>query len=158
MSGEIFVKCCVNEKYDVSNLGRIVNNKTGLFLNGHNHKGYRRIQLNDKKSYFLGRLIYQSFNLNENLNGLEIDYIDKNKLNNNLNNLRMCTSQENHGNTSHKNNNKLGLKNISEHQNGYLVVIVKKPQRVSKWFKTIEDAIIFRDSKILEIYGSFAST
>jgi hypothetical protein len=157
MSGEIFVKCIVNNNYDVSNLGRVVNNRTGLFLNGHiNHKGYRRIQFH-KKTYFLGRVIYQSFNLNENLDGLEIDYINKNKLDNHLINLRMCTPQENKGNQSRRSNNKLGEKNISYHQNGYLVVIVKNPLRISKWFKTIDEAIIFRNAKIIEIYGEYAS-
>jgi hypothetical protein len=156
---EIFINCFVNPCYEVSNLGRIRNKSTGVFLKGHlNNKGYRRVELNDKKKYFLGRIIYQSFNLNDDMDGLQIDYINQNKDDNKLINLRRCTFSENKGNMTQLINNKLGHKNITFHQNGYLCTIVKKPNRVSKWFKNLDDAINFRNMMIIQYYGVFAST
>jgi hypothetical protein len=55
--------------------------------------GYKVITIN-KKMYKSHRLIYM-YNNGEIADGLHIDHIDRNRLNNNIENLRLVTSQEN---------------------------------------------------------------
>jgi len=60
--------------------------------------GYRIIQIN-KKPYLYHRVIYKLFNKNWDITDTsktnQIDHIDRNKLNNNIENLRVVTNQEN---------------------------------------------------------------
>jgi len=62
--------------------------------------GYRRIMINRKK-YQGHRLIYIYHN-GEIVDGLHIDHIDRDKLNNNIENLRLVTIQENQWNREAK--------------------------------------------------------
>jgi len=62
--------------------------------------GYRAIKINGKK-YQVHRLIYMYHN-GEIAGGLQIDHIDRDRLNNNIENLRLVTNQENHFNTNAK--------------------------------------------------------
>lgn len=65
-----------------------------------NTTGYRQIEINGKRDYS-HRLIY-IFHNGEIDDGLHIDHIDRDKLNNNIENLRLVTHQENHFNRSAK--------------------------------------------------------
>lgn len=84
--------------YEISTNGLIRNYKTKLILNFKPRPdGYIRVGLskNNKQTYFyLARLVYITFKGIEN-NNFEINHIDKNKLNNNLNNLELISSREN---------------------------------------------------------------
>jgi len=62
--------------------------------------GYRQIKIN-RKDYQAHRLIY-IFHNGEIADGLYIDHIDQDKLNNNIENLRLVTNQENQFNTEAK--------------------------------------------------------
>jgi len=62
--------------------------------------GYREIKINGKL-YYSHRLIYIYHN-GEIADGLHIDHIDRDKLNNNIENLRLVTRQENYFNTDAK--------------------------------------------------------
>jgi len=81
--------------------------------------GYRRIRI-DGKMYLSHRLIYIYHN-GEIADGLHIDHIDRDKLNNNIENLRLVTIQENQFNTDakgyyfHKPSNKF-MAHIKVHQ------------------------------------------
>lgn len=65
--------------------------------------GYERVRLHDitktckdkRTSKTLHRMIYQAFHPNTNMNGLTINHIDGNKLNNNLSNLELVTMGDN---------------------------------------------------------------
>ena len=60
--------------------------------------GYRRVSINDK-SYLYHRVVYfihnQEWNIRDNCRGNSIDHIDRNRLNNNIENLRVATNQQN---------------------------------------------------------------
>jgi hypothetical protein len=89
----------INEykNYDVSNFGNIRNNKTGKILKLNIKSGYYNINLkNDKisKSFKVHRLVALAFIENPK-NKLEVNHKDKNKLNNQVNNLEWMTRQEN---------------------------------------------------------------
>ena len=83
--------------YDVSNLGNIRNNKTNKLLKPCIKGGYSNISLKNgpiKKSFKIHRVVALSFIPNPE-NKCDVNHKDKNKINNNLNNLEWMTRQEN---------------------------------------------------------------
>ena len=161
-NNEVFINCCVNDNYLVSSLGRLKNKKTNKFLDGYTPQtGYLRFKLNNIY-YTASRIIYKSFNLNENIEGFDIDHIDQDKSNNKLNNLRKCTREENTGNQSHRTTNKLNIKNIHQYEkrgkNIYRVEIrrAKDNIKICKEFLTLGEALLYRNEKIFEIWGIYA--
>ena len=86
------------EKYEISNLGRIKNIKTNQILKMTNKYGdYFAIILYDKthkKSTRIHRLVAETFIPNP-LNLKEVNHIDGNKQNNRVDNLEWCTRSEN---------------------------------------------------------------
>ena len=95
---ETFVKIEGFEKYEVSNLGKVRNIKSGRILKPHlNHNGYLKHHLyrHDKqKELFLHRIIATAFIDNPGEKP-QVNHIDENKLNNDLSNLEWCTAKEN---------------------------------------------------------------
>ena len=84
-----------NLLYEVSNLGRIRNIKTNRLLKFDECQKYVRVCLNNKKHYYIHRLVYCTFHDDYDLNGYVIDHIDNNPKNNTLNNLQKITFSEN---------------------------------------------------------------
>ena len=89
------------EQYKISNLGRlkVYCKKSGkeIIRKQRNHKGYRVVNLSKdgvKTSYLVHRLVAQSF-IHNPLNLNIVRHIDRNKSNNNSNNLLYGTSQDN---------------------------------------------------------------
>lgn len=72
-----------------------------------NTKGYRRVYF-DGKTHAVHRVIWQMFN-GEIPDGMQIDHIDGNPLNNKIENLRLATSKQNSLNRAYKNK----AKNVS---------------------------------------------
>jgi hypothetical protein len=90
-------------KYSITNNGFVKNNKTNRVLkNQINSNGYIVLSLfnNDgiKKKPYLHRLLAKTFIKNENDDANQVDHIDRNPLNNSLDNLRWVTNTENLGN------------------------------------------------------------
>lgn len=83
--------------YEINKSGQIRNKETKKNLVGGIHKsGYRSVNLRrQNKTYYtyIHRHLAETFI--GNTDGKIIDHIDGNKLNNNLQNLRICTIQEN---------------------------------------------------------------
>ncbi|QGT52809.1 HNH endonuclease [Lactococcus phage CHPC129] len=95
---ETFVKIEGFDNYEVSNLGKVRNIKSGRILKPYlNEKGYLKHCLsehNKRKFLFLHRIIATAFI--ENPEGKpQVNHIDENKLNNDLSNLEWCTVREN---------------------------------------------------------------
>ncbi len=95
---EIWKPTYVTDKYSVSNLGRVRNNRTGRILKPDgNSNGYESVQisLNGKpKRYSVHRLVAEAFCLKQE-NQTEVDHIDGNRRNNIVENLRWATGSEN---------------------------------------------------------------
>jgi len=130
------------------------------YLKSHiNKSGYCYINLNKNKKQkycLIHRLIYQVYNPDIDISKLQIDHIDNNKSNNNIENLRTCSASENQHNIKVKKNNLLGFKNISKTRcNTYQVRIEKNKKVNHKSFKTLEEAILWRDIKLIELHGEF---
>jgi hypothetical protein len=85
------------ENYEVSNLGRVRNIKTRRILKTCNHGGYVIVGLSSKckrKTFPVHRLVAKAFIPNPE-NKPHVNHIDKNTLNNNVNNLEWNTALEN---------------------------------------------------------------
>lgn len=95
---ETFVEIEGFEKYEVSNLGKVRNIKSGRVLKTSlNNNGYLRLFLcenNKRKNLYLHRIIATAFIDNPNEKPC-VNHIDENKLNNDLSNLEWCTVREN---------------------------------------------------------------
>ncbi len=104
----------------------------------------------DKKKYTINvhRIVAIAFV--ENLqNKFSVDHIDRNKLNNHADNLCWKTAQEQalNRNIGYRGSN-TGENNISylTRDNVYQVIIVRNYVKHRSTFKTLEEAIAFRDS------------
>lgn len=75
--------------YDIRRKG-----KTNVLKGRYNHEGYKRVKLNGKE-YLFHRLVANQFIENNDETKTQIDHIDRNRSNNNINNLRWCTRSEN---------------------------------------------------------------
>ena len=95
---ETFVKIEGFEKYEVSNLGKVRNIKSGRVLKTSlNNNGYLRLFLcknNKRKHLYLHRIIATAF-IDNPEEKPQVNHIDENKLNNDLSNLEWCTVREN---------------------------------------------------------------
>lgn len=94
----------ITEKLIISNYGRVYNVYTRQFVKGFiDNTGYRKIgfvirnpdgSFYDRK-YLVHRLVMMVFNPVPNMDQLQVNHIDMNRLNNALWNLEWCTAQEN---------------------------------------------------------------
>lgn len=95
---ETFVKIEAFENYEVSNLGKVRNMKTGKILKPFLHRdGYLGLYLyeNNKRKYLLLHRIIATAFIDNPEEKPQVNHIDENKTNNDLNNLEWCTAREN---------------------------------------------------------------
>ena len=98
--------------YSIDTDGIILNVKKNKPLKGTiDNNGYRRVYLG-KTTHKIHRLMALHF-LPKEPNKTEVDHINRNKLDNRLENLRWVTRSENNYNRGLKNNNKLERRHIS---------------------------------------------
>jgi hypothetical protein len=108
--------------------------------------------------HFAHRIIWEMHN-GEIPSGLTIDHVDRNRSNNNISNLRLCTFQQNHFNRSKQINNKSGFKGVSWHkQKGKWVAQIKieGKNKFLGFFNDPEKAYEKYCEKAIEHYGEFA--
>jgi hypothetical protein len=136
--------------YKINQLGEVLGVKRQKILKpAIDTGGYCFVRLykeNKNKNYLVHRLVCLQF-LPNPLNLSEVDHIDRNKLNNLLENLRWVTRRENLLNR--------GLIPTSgEHNirttpcNNFEVHILLNKKRYKKTFKTLDEAIVARDDRL----------
>jgi len=138
---EVWIK--IIEDYEISNYGNC--RKKDKIINGSiQNKGYKYFQLqrNGKRiNYFFHHLVAQAF-LGERPTGLVIDHIDRNRLNNNVTNLRYVSQKENTNNRTDIDINKR-KGSIRYRCNNYEAQIVINYVEYKKKCKTYEEAELF---------------
>ena len=90
----------IKDYYTINDKGEIYSDNTGLMkTRNKSNTDYQIINFmtndNKKKTFRLHRLVLMAFNPVENMDKLEVNHKDGNKLNNSLENLEWCTSSEN---------------------------------------------------------------
>lgn len=151
------------ETYLINKEGVIKDNRTGKIMPQYlSPDGYKQINLvnhSGTKCFLVHRLVGIQF-LENNKELPEIDHIDRNKLNNNINNLRWVDDYKQSQNRGYFKNNKLEEKHIHFEQDGnttrYVFQIIHNGIRHKKSFNTklnysLEDAIKYKN----EYYKKF---
>ena len=126
--------------------GRVYNNKYNRFIKPTMNHGYKYVELCNKglrKRIRLHRLIASHYIPNPE-NKLEVDHIDRDRLNNNINNLRWVTHTQNQQNINTQKNNELGEQFISNYKNRYRFSKTIKGHTHQKYFKTLDEAIEYK--------------
>jgi hypothetical protein len=89
------------ESYSITSEGEVANHKSGRFLKQSNHTdGYKVVRLakgKRSKLFYVHRLVATAF-LPTSANESQVDHIDRNRSNNNLENLRWVSRSVNHQN------------------------------------------------------------
>lgn len=144
--------------YQVSSLGKVQGfawkQEWKLIKSYYNSQGYLWVKFckeGKQKGYSIARLVGLTFIPNPD-NLPQIDHIDRNKLNNNISNLRWVTRSENCI-------NRVGAGNISGEKNIYYraskdryeLMIRRTPNVFFKSFRTLQEAVEFRNNYTAEI-------
>ena len=148
------------KNYEISNLGNVKNIKTGRIIKTRLYTGYFMVDLrkyNIRKTISIHRLIANTFIENPE-NKLCVDYIDGNKLNNNIKNLRWATNSENGMNRKLNLKNKTGFTGIRFRCNKYIARIGYNNIYYSLGtFEILQEAIEARINKSQELFGEYQS-
>lgn len=126
--------------YDISNYGNIRNNKTNRILKKRIHRtGYEMLNIRYNKmpkTELVHRLVIEVWS-GPIQSGLQVDHIDRNRTNNNINNLRVVTPIENL-------DNRLVIGNVpsivyNEHTGNFIVSgkIIKDVDEAISLFKSL---------------------
>lgn len=141
--------------YQISSHGRVMN-KLGKILTAESENKYYRVKLylnrNKSKKYLVHRLVALAFIPNPS-NKPCIDHIDKNRINNSVDNLRWCTHQENNKNRSKQKNNKSGYTGVlleGSTRRWRTTITDNEGNLIRKSFISKEDAIKYRKEKEIE--------
>ena len=140
--------------YSISRDGVVMNNETGHILKSRlSPGGYYRIRFHTQKYRLLHRLLALAYIPNPENKGF-VDHINRDRLDNRLENLRWATSCENNQNHSIQKNNKLQEQYISIKKVKTTIGIIEyyrytrqiNYKTTTKYFKTLVEAIAFRDA------------
>jgi hypothetical protein len=145
--------------YQVSDLGNVRSlyfGKKKILKSGLSTSGYLSVNLHkDKKQkiHMIHRLVYEAFVGIRSCRKMVIDHIDNEKSNNKLSNLQYISNREN---SSRGKKPKTGENNIYLNSGSYLVRMRVNSEKVSiGTFKTIEEAVLMRDSFLKEITSTY---
>ena len=134
--------------YSAEDDGRIYSHNINNYLKQYIWDGYLTVRLcknNKHKNFKVHRLVALTYIPNPE-NKPQVDHINRIRTDNSVNNLRWATQSENNMNTIAK--NKLKEKHIGFHKGKerFLFVLGRNGQRYEKAFKTLEEAIEYRDA------------
>ena len=147
------------ENYEVSNFSNVRNIKTGRIIKQSvNSRGYYIIKMcniKTAKCYTVHRLIALQFIDNPD-NKICVDHIDRNKSNNNVENLRWVSLSENQMNRTISKNNKSTCTGVNLENNKWRVKItINGKQKHVGLYSNFDEAITARKEQENIHYGEF---
>ena len=141
------------EKYSISDLGNVRNNKTARILKQATNMRYRQINIRGKTLY-VHRLIALAFIPNIE-NKPTVDHIDKNESNNNVSNLRWANMSEQNLNKGVYINNISGCKGVAwikDRKKWKAYITINRKTVILGLFKDLDDAKEARTKRANEIF------
>jgi hypothetical protein len=120
-----------------------------------NSSGYIQVEYK-QKAYMLHRIIYEMHH-GKIPNGFVIDHIDRNPLNNKIENLRLASLSENKINSAANHNNTTGFKGVIRTPNNKFQARLgfNNKKLYLGLFNTKEEAAAAIKKKSIELYGEF---
>lgn len=146
--------------YKISNRARVRNITSGKIVKQTVNRGYYCVHLsNTIKEYFctVHRLVALTFIQNP-FDKQCVDHIDRDKLNNDVSNLRFATTKENNQNRSKRNDNTSGISGVSFHKKAKkweVRIKVNNKNKYGGYFEDKNDAIIKRKEMEEQYFGNF---
>ncbi len=142
----------LNEIYEYDD-GLLLNKKTGHIYCNFDKDGYIRVR-RDGKEFRAHRIIWELFN-GTIPEGMLVDHIDGDKLNNRIENLRLATRQQNNVNSvSRVRDMPKGVIRVGKR---YRARIFINGKHLSLgMYDTVEEAASVYNNKALELHGEFA--
>ena len=133
--------------------GRVFSKKSNKFMKEQTHRlGYKYYYIykdGKRKKFYTHRLVAIHYIPNpENLK--EIDHLNRDKSDNRIENLRWINRSENCLNKDIINTNTSGAKNIRKREGRWVYEKTINGKKTHKSFKTLDEAIIYRDLKFQE--------
>lgn len=152
--------------YSVSNYGNVKSywkdKKDGKLLKPlETREGYLQVVLykdGKRKKHYIHRLVLENFDPTLNMKDMQVDHIDRNRLNNNVNNLRWATKSQNSMNASMKSSNTSGVVGVHWHKqrNKWVAYIYINGKRTHiGYFNTLEEATRVRQVAEEKYYGQY---
>ncbi len=142
----------LNEIYEYDD-GLLLNKKTGHIYSNFDRDGYIRVR-REGREYRAHRIIWEMFN-GPIPEGMLIDHIDGDTLNNRIENLRLATRQQNNANSvSRVKDMPKGVIRVSKRYRARIYINGKYTSL--GMFDTIEEAEAAYNAKAKEIHGEFA--
>ena len=141
------------EKYSISDLGNVRNNKTARILKQATNMRYRQINIRGKTLY-VHRLIALAFIPNIE-NKPTVDHIDKNESNNNVSNLRWANMSEQNLNKGVYINNISGCKGVAwikDRKKWKAYITINRKTVILGLFKDLDDAKEARTKRVNELF------
>ena len=149
------------EKYSIDTEGNVYGIRGEIMIPQLSKKKYFTVTLHDGFGYkrkTIHRLMAQMF-LQDFNEKLDVDHIDRNPLNNRIENLRMATCQQNSMNKTKTSKNTSGYKSISwnkEKQKWHARIKRNYKSIHLGYFSDIEDAREIYNKNAKELFGEFA--
>jgi DNA-directed RNA polymerase subunit RPC12/RpoP len=145
------------ESYEISNFGncrKLLNNNEYKIINGTiGNRGYRYFQIkrnNKRQNFLFHQLVAKCFLGNKEDDKFVIDHIDRNKLNNNLTNLRYVSKKENSLNSDRV---IINIQNPDRKQNLLNQWLINNKDKINerkkKYYEDNKNDILKKDKEII---------